>query len=121
MVKKPRPKKGRGLASDCKNGYLLPRLDALIGFSFVFFEEELEAMWVARLQLPFFHFDDGSGHAVQNQPDEYSELRLQPSQFSTISWQTPPLKEHPCVVIKGHSIPSLTVVQTNGTTSFHFF
>lgn len=119
--KKPRPKKGRGLPSDHKNGYLFPRLDALIGFSFVFFAEEVEATWVARLQFPFFHFDAGSGHAVQNQPDAYSELRLQPSQPSTISWQIPPLKEHPFAVIKGHSIPSLTVVQTNGTTSFSYY
>jgi hypothetical protein len=118
--KKPRPERGRGLPSDRKNGYLFPRFDALSGFSFVFVEEELAAMWVARLQLPFFHFDDGSGHAVQNQPDEYSRLRLQPSHFSTISWQIPPLKEHPFAAMKGHSIPSLTVVQTNGTTSFHF-
>jgi len=119
--KKPRPKTGRGLPSDRENGYLFPRLDALSGFSFVFFEEEVEATCVARLQLPFFHFNAGSGHAVQNQPDVYSELRLQPSQLSTISWQIPPLKEHPDAVMKGHSIPSLTVVQTNGTTSFSYY
>jgi hypothetical protein len=70
------------------------------------------------LHFPTFHFNSGSGHAVQNQPEENSELRLQPLHSSTISWQIPPLYEHPLVVMKGHSIPSLIVVQTNLTTSF---
>jgi hypothetical protein len=34
--------------------------------------------WVAMLHLPFFHFNDGSGHAVQYQPDGSSAPRLQP-------------------------------------------
>jgi hypothetical protein len=70
------------------------------------------------LHFPTFHFNSGSGHAVQNQPEVNSELRLQPLHSSTISWQSPPLYEHPLAVIKGHSIPSLIVVQTNVTTSF---
>lgn len=70
------------------------------------------------LHLPTFHFNSGSGHAVQNQPEENSELRLQPLHCSTISWQIPPLYEHPLFVMKGHSIPSFKVVQTNVTTSF---
>ena len=70
------------------------------------------------LQFPTFHFNSGSGHAVQNQPEENSEPRLQPLHCSTISWQIPPLYVQPLDVMKGHSIPSLIVVQTNLTTSF---
>jgi hypothetical protein len=70
------------------------------------------------LHFPAFHFNSGSGHAVQNQPEENSELRLQPLHCSVISWQIPPLYEHPLFVMKGHSIPSLIDVQTNLTTSF---
>ncbi len=55
---------------------------------------------------------------MQNQPEENSEPRLQPLHCSTISWQIPPLYEHPLFVMKGHSIPSFKVVQTNVTTSF---
>jgi hypothetical protein len=55
------------------------------------------------LQWPLFHLTLGSGQTEQNQPEAYSLFRLQPSQGSTVSWQIPPLYEHPLAVIKGHS------------------
>jgi len=70
--------------------YLLPRLDALSGFTFLVVVVVV-ATWVAKLQFPAFHFRAGSGQAEQNQPAEYSVPRLQPLHFSTISWQIPPL------------------------------
>jgi len=52
--------------------YLLPRLEALSGLSFVFAAEASAEMWDARLQFPFFHLREGAGHAVQYQPVEIS-------------------------------------------------
>jgi hypothetical protein len=66
-------------------------LDALIGLTFAFFPTTIEETCVARLQFPFFHFTEGSGQALQYQPEENSSLRLQPSHCSTITWQIPPL------------------------------
>ncbi len=108
----------RGLPCDRKEHYLFPLLDALSGLIFTFEPLDSEVTWVAMLHFPTFHFNSGSGHAVQNQPEVNSELRLQPLHCSTISWQIPPLYEHPLFVMKGHSIPSFIVVQTNVTTSF---
>ena len=82
----------------------------LIWFSFV--------MWVAKLQSPFFHLTKGSGQAVQYHPENNSEARLHPWHSSTVGWQLPPLKEQPFLVIKMHSNPSFTVVQTIGITPF---
>ena len=104
-----------------ENPYLAFLLDALSGLSLVCFAEEVSATWDARLHLPFFHFREGSGHAVQYHPEAYWEFRLHPLHFSTISWQIPPLNEQPLAVIKGHSTPCFTVEQINGTTSFHLF
>jgi hypothetical protein len=78
------------------------------------------AAWVAKLQSPFFHLTEGSGQAVQYQPEENSEARLHPWHSSTIGWQPPPLKEQPFFVIKMHSKVSFTVVQTIGITPFPF-
>jgi hypothetical protein len=72
---------------------------------------------VARLQLPAFHFADGSGQAVQYHPPEKPEERSHPSQASTTGWQLPPLKVQPLLVMKTHATPGLTVVQSIGTTS----
>jgi hypothetical protein len=97
--------------------YLRPLLEALSGLILPAFSVEVEAMWDARLQFPFFHLVDGSGQAEQYHPDENATLRLQPLQFSTVSWQIPPLYLQPCAVIKAHSAPSRIVVQIIGITS----
>jgi hypothetical protein len=96
----------------------LARFDALSGLILVADVETLVVTWDARLQFPCSHFDAGSGQAVQYHAEENSALRLHPPHCSTVVWQTPPLNEHPLGVIKRHSIPFLTVVQTIGTTSF---
>ena len=70
------------------------------------------------LQTPFFHFIAGSGKLIQNVPVGYSTILWQPSHWSTIGWQLPPLNSHPLLVIKMHSVPFFTVVQTMITTSF---
>lgn len=87
----PRSEIERGLPNDREQYHLLFLFEALSGLSFVFFVEEPLATCVARLQVPFFHFKEGSGHAAQNQPVGISEERLQPLHCSTISWQIPPL------------------------------
>ena len=76
--------------------------------------------WVAKLQSPFLHLTLGSGQTVQYHPEANSEARLHPWHSSTIWWQSPPLKEQPLLVIKMHSTPSFTLVQTIGITPFHF-
>jgi len=101
-----------------QNYLLFPRLDALRGLSLVLTSTGVFTTWVARLQLPFFHFKDGSGYDVQYQAEEYSVLRLHPLHFSTISWHIPPLYEHPLADMKGHSLLFLTVVQTIFVTTF---
>jgi hypothetical protein len=58
--------------------YLLLRLDAFSGLIFVLALLDSTAKWVAMLQLPFFHFMEGSGQAVQYHPEESSAPRLQP-------------------------------------------
>jgi hypothetical protein len=74
-----------------KKIYRLARLEALSGLIFCVLVVTVVVTWVARLQLPFFHFAAGSGQAVQNHPAPNSCFRPQPSQDSTTSWQTPPL------------------------------
>ena len=93
--------------------YLPRRLDALIGFNFAFASEAVFCTWVARLQLPFFHFMEGSGNAAQNQPPSCCSLRLQPLQASMISAQDPPLKEQPFAVMNVHFLPFRVVSHTN--------
>ena len=83
--KKPRPLKGRGSLVDRKQHYLFPLLDALSGLTFVFDAEDCLVTCEAKLQSPVFHFNEGSGHAVQYHLVENSALRLQPSHFSTVS------------------------------------
>jgi hypothetical protein len=90
-MKKPRPIFERGLPKDRKPHYLFLLLDALSGLIFALTVLEAEATCEAKLQLPTFHFKEGSGYAVQYQADENSTLRLQPLHCSTISWQIPPL------------------------------
>jgi hypothetical protein len=90
-TKKPRSIFERGLPKDRKPHYLFLLLDAFSGLIFAFTVLEAEATCEARLQLPTFHFKEGSGYAVQYQADENSTLRLQPLHCSTISWQIPPL------------------------------
>jgi hypothetical protein len=63
--------------------YLRALLEALSGLILALLAAASELTWDARLQLPFFHFIDGSGHAVQYQPDENSDPRLQPAHCST--------------------------------------
>jgi hypothetical protein len=89
--KKPRSTLERGLPLDRKPHYLFLLFDALSGLIFDLTALEAESMWEARLQLPTFHFKEGSGYALQYQPAENSALRLQPLHCSTISWQIPPL------------------------------
>ena len=79
------PFKGRGSLVDRKQHYLFPLLDALSGLIFVFDAEEFLVTCEAKLQSPVFHFNEGSGHAVQYHLVENSALRLQPSHFSTVS------------------------------------
>ena len=86
-------------------------LDAFNGLILAFAFLGSAVIWEARLQFPFFHFIEGSGQAVQYQPDDSSALRLQPSHFSMTSWQIPFLYEQPFAVIKRHSTPSLIVEQ----------
>lgn len=118
-MKKPRSFNERGSPEHREPDYLLPLLDAFSGLILTFDTELSLTTCDAKLQFPFFHFNEGSGQAVQYHLEENSALRLQPLHCSTISWQIPPLYEHPFAVIKGHSLPSLTVVQTIETTSFH--
>jgi hypothetical protein len=81
----------RGLFVDPKQHYLFPLLDALSGLILAFDPEAALATCEAKLQSPVFHFSEGSGHAEQYHPEEYSVVRLQPLHCSTISWQIPPL------------------------------
>jgi hypothetical protein len=70
---------------------LLLRLDAFNGLTFAAASLTALTTWDARLQLPFFHFNFGSGQAVQYQLLENSMVRLQPLHCSAISQQIPPL------------------------------
>jgi hypothetical protein len=101
--KKPRSLKSGVSPFNHKQCYMFPRLDALIGLSLAWLVAEFVETWVARLQLPFFHFMVGSGHTAQYQPLSSSDLRLQPSHCSMTSWQNPPLYVQPLAVIKEHS------------------
>jgi len=74
---------GRGFFEQDKPAYLLFRLDAFSGLIFAFALVDSTAIWVARLQFPFFHLTEGSGQAVQYHPEESSEPRLQPLHCST--------------------------------------
>lgn len=114
----PRSPDERGLPFGRKQVYLRALLEALSGLILDLLAADAELIWEARLQLPFFHFVSGSGHAVQYQPDENSDPRLQPWHCSTTWWQIPPLYEHPSADINGHSIPSFMVVQFIGITPF---
>ena len=93
-------------------------LDALSGLILAFLIWFSFVVCVAKLQLPFFHLTKGSGQAVQYHPEENSEARLHPWHSSTVGWQPPPLKEQPFFVIKMHSNPFFTLVQTIGITPF---
>lgn len=73
---------------------------------------------VAMLQFPFFHLLAGSGKIMQYFSERYSVTLWQPSHLSIIGWQLPPINWHPFLLIKTHSEPFLTVVQTMITTSF---
>jgi hypothetical protein len=66
-----------------KPAYLFSLLDAFSGLIFALALEDSTATWVAMLQFPFFHLMEGSGQAVQYQPDESSVPRLQPLHCST--------------------------------------
>jgi hypothetical protein len=83
--------KRAGFTIKSKAYYRLPLLDALSGLSLFCWAPALLVTWEAMLQSPVFHFNAGSGQAVQNHPEENSALRSQPLHFSTISWQIPPL------------------------------
>lgn len=68
-------------------GYLpVERLEALRGLIFCLpsvAAGEAET-WVARLQIPLRHLEEGSGQAVQYHPELYSPWRPQPLHCSTI-------------------------------------
>jgi hypothetical protein len=83
--KKPRSMTEQGSLVDKKQHYRCPLLDALSGLIFVVDAEEVLVIWEAKLQSPFFHFNEGSGHAVQYHLVENSVLRLQPLHSSTVS------------------------------------
>jgi hypothetical protein len=74
---------GRGFLEQDKPAYLFFLLDAFSGLIFAFDLVDSTAIWVARLQFPFFHLTEGSGHAVQYHPDESSVPRLQPLHCAT--------------------------------------
>ena len=93
-------------------------LEALSGLILAFSVLVSFVVLVAKLHLPFLHLIEGSGQAVQYQPEGNSEARLHPLHNSTIGWQTPPLKEQPVLVINTHSNPCFTVVQSIGITPF---
>jgi hypothetical protein len=93
-------------------------LDALSGFVLSTLLLAVSFTWVAKLQLPLFHFSEGSGQAVQYHPEGNFEVRSHPSHCSTMAWQVPPLKEQPFFVMNTHSVSGFTVVQSIGTTSF---
>lgn len=78
MGEEPRSNRERGLPFDRKQGYLRALLEAFSGLILAEAAAAALVTWVAMLQLPFFHFNDGSGHAVQYQPDDSSAPRLQP-------------------------------------------
>ncbi len=81
----------RGSPVDRMQCYLLLLLEALSGLIFAFAVEEALITCDAKLQSPVFHFNEGSGQAVQYHLEENSAVRLQPLHFSTTSWQIPPL------------------------------
>ena len=81
--KNPAHLRERGLPIDRKQSYLRALLEAFSGLILALAAVDAALTWEARLQLPFFHFTDGSGHAVQYQPDENSDPRLHPSHCST--------------------------------------
>jgi hypothetical protein len=83
MKWRPRSFGERGLPLDRKQNYLRALLEALSGLILALLPVVAELTWEARLQFPFFHFVSGSGHALQYQPDEYSDPRLQPWHCST--------------------------------------
>ena len=83
MESEPRSIDERGLPIDRKQVYLRALLEALSGLILALVAADAELIWDARLQLPVFHFTDGSGQAVQYQPDENSDPRLQPWHCST--------------------------------------
>jgi len=74
--------------------------------------------WVAMLQVPIRHLNAGSGKLKQYCPVGKSAIFWQPSHFSMMAWQLPPLNWHPLLVMKKQSVPSLIVVQTMVITSF---
>jgi len=82
-IKNPAPAE-RGLPLDRWPDYLFVRLAALSGLILVWTEPTVLVTCVARLQFPFFHLIEGSGHAVQYQPDANSPPRLHPLHCSTI-------------------------------------
>jgi hypothetical protein len=76
-------------------------------------------MWVAKLQVPSFHFWAGLGKERQYFPLSNSLTRSQPSQDSMIGLQAPPLKVHPFGVIKVQGTPGLILAQFMAITPFH--
>jgi hypothetical protein len=75
-------------------------------------------MCVAVGHFPVIHLLAGSGYAMQYLPADKSMILVQPSQFSTTTWQLPPLKPQPFFVMKPHSFPTLMVWQTIVNTPF---
>jgi hypothetical protein len=66
-------------------------------------------IWVAMLQLPSLQRTDGSGKARQYFVSLWLITLSQPSHFSAIDRQLPPMKPHPLLAIKAHSVPVLSV------------
>jgi hypothetical protein len=65
--------------------YFFVRLDAFNGLIFCLVPFVFSILtWVAKLQWFVFHFSEGSGQALQYQPDSISVARPQPSHCSTI-------------------------------------
>lgn len=71
--KKPRPKPGGAVRQTVVRYLPAARLDALRGLIFCLVSDvgaDAET-WVAKLQIPLRHFEEGSGQAVQYQPELY--------------------------------------------------
>jgi hypothetical protein len=92
--KKALPRVRAGHEDNVEGGFYLPRrarLEAFKGLIFAWADTSPDLTWVAMLQMPFFHFSEGSGNALQYQPVSISVMREQPLHASTASRQLPPL------------------------------
>jgi hypothetical protein len=99
--------------------YRVLRLEAFKGLILAAAWTGVFFICVAKLQVPNFHFWEGSGEERQYFPLSNSWPRSQPSHCSITGWQDPPLNEHPLGLMKVQATPDFTVEQTMLITPFH--